>query len=197
MIHRLKDETETLFPSNEYLPRQNHQVTQLSTKLDAFATLLDLTPYDHKGKFRRKLLPPSYAAIEAVHVICPNSTTRMNEKCTPRALLQNTRPRDVPLVTLIKDNIPHIDVPVLTGKCLECNTIYYADHERFRNNQGLWNKCYLNSARYIKIGQSTWSDRGFTHSILSGMYNFHASASAYTQFYNDCASINNSAVQIT
>ena len=29
------------------------------------------------------------------------------------------------------------------------------------------------------------------------MYNFHALASAYTQFYNDCTSITNSTVQVT
>jgi hypothetical protein len=73
-MHRLKDDTETLFQPGEFLPRQNHQVTVLSTKLDKFATLLDLTPYDHNGKFKHKLLPPSYTAIQGVHVICPSST---------------------------------------------------------------------------------------------------------------------------
>jgi hypothetical protein len=55
----------------------------------------------------------------------------------------------------------------------------------------------LNSARYLKIGKNTWADRGLTHSVLSGMYNFHASASAYTQFWNDCTSVTNSDVQFT
>ena len=97
-------------------------------------------------------------------------------------LLQLTRPRDVPLVTLIKDNVPYEDVPVLAGKCTQCNATYYADHECFTDNYGSWYQCYLNSGRFLKIGQSMWADRKFTHSILSGMYNFHASASAYTQF---------------
>jgi hypothetical protein len=197
MMYRLKDDTESLFKPGEFLPRQNHQVSVLSTKLDKFATLLNLTPYDHNGKFTHKLLPPSYTAIQAIHVICPSSTICIDKRCSPRALLQNTKPRDVPLVTLIKDNISYMDVPVLTGKCIQCGTTYYADHERFKDNNGLWNTCYLNSARFLKVGQSIWVDRKFSHSILSGMYNFHASASAYMQFWNDCNSITNSTVQVT
>ena len=42
-----------------------------------------------------------------------------------------------------------------------------------------------------------WADRKFTHSILSGMYNFHASASAYMQFWNDCTSVTDSKVKVT
>jgi hypothetical protein len=42
-----------------------------------------------------------------------------------------------------------------------------------------------------------WVDRNFSHSVLSGMYNFHASASAYTQFWNDCAAVTSSSVQVT
>ena len=179
------------------MPRQNHQVSVLSTKLDKLALLLNLTPYDSNGNFKRKLLPPSYTEIQAVHVICPSSTICVNKQCTRRALLQNTRPRDVPLVTLIKNNIPCADVPVLSGKCIQCGTIYYADHEHFKDSHGLWTTCYLNSARYLKVGQSLWVDRGLSHAILSGMYNFHASASAYTQFWNDCNSITNSTVQVT
>ena len=179
------------------MPRQNHQVSVLSTKLDKLATLLNLTPYDSDGKFKRKLLPPSYTEIQAVHVICPSSTICVDKWCACRALLQNTRPRDIPLVTLIKDNIPYADVPVLSGKCIQCGTTYYADHECFKDNHGLWTICYLNSARYLKVGQALWVDQNLSHFILSGMYNFHASASAFTQFWNDCNSITISTFQIT
>ena len=197
-IHRFKDDTaQTLFRHGEYSTKQNQQVSKLSKKFDAFATLLGLTPYDHKGKYKGKLLPVSYSEIQAIHTICPDSIICMDEQCTPRGLLQITRPRDIPLVTLIKDHIPYEDVPVLTGKCTECGTTYYADHERFKDKHGLWNKCYLNSARFLKVGKSMWVDRNFSHSVLSGMYNFHASASAYTQFWNDCASVTSSSVQIT
>ena len=193
IMHRLKDDTKTLFHLGEFLPQQSHQVTKLSSKLDSFAKILDLMPYDNEGNFT-KLLLVSYTAIQGVHVICPNTIVCIDKRCSRRCLLQTTRPRDVPLVTLIKDNIPYEDVPVLSGKCQQCGTIYYADHERFKDNHGLWNRCYLNSARYLKIGKNTWADRNLTHSVLSGMYNFHASASAYTQFWNDCVSVTNSDV---
>jgi hypothetical protein len=119
------------------------------------ATLLNLTPYDSDGNFKCKLLPPSYTEIQAVHVICPSSTICVDKWCAHRALLQNTRPRDIPLVTLIKENIPYADVPVLSGKC---GTIYNADPEHFKDNHGLWTTCYLNSARYLKVGQALWVD---------------------------------------
>jgi CxC5 like cysteine cluster associated with KDZ transposases len=197
IMHRLKDDIKSVLRPGEYRPKQNHQVSKLSVKLDAFAKLLNLTPYDHQGKFKERLQPVSYIAIQAVHAICPDSITCVDQRCASRALLQTTRPRDVPLVTLIKDNIPYEDVPVLSGKCMQCGAIYYSDHERFKDNYGSWTKCYLNSARFLKIGQSTWVDRNFTHSVLSGMYNFHASASAYTQHWNDCASVTDSKVQVT
>ena len=197
IMHRLKDDKKTLFQQGESYLKQSEQVTNLSLKLDAFATLLDLTPYDEEGNFEKKLLPVSYASIQAVHTICPDTIICIDKKCAPRALLQETRTRDVPLVTLIKDNVPYEDVPVLTGKCHQCKATYHADHERFRDNHGLWNKCYLNSARFLKIGKNTWADRGFTHSVLSGVYNFHASTSAYTQFWNDCISVTSSEVQVT
>jgi hypothetical protein len=54
-MHRLKDDTESLFKVGEFLPKQNHQVSVLSTKLDKFTTFLNLTPYDQSGKFKHKL----------------------------------------------------------------------------------------------------------------------------------------------
>jgi hypothetical protein len=138
----------------------------------------------------------SYKEIQAVHTICPDSIICVDQQCASRCLLQLTRLRDVQLVTLIKDNVPYEDVPVLAGKCMQFNATYYADHEHFTDNYGSWYQCYLNSARFLKIGQSMWVDRNFTHSVLSGMYNFQASASAYMQFWNDCTSITDSKVQV-
>jgi hypothetical protein len=43
----------------------------------------------------------------------------------------------------------------------------------------------LNSARYIKVGQNTWVDREFSNSVLNGIYSFHASAAAYTEYWNN------------
>ena len=196
IMHQLKDDTKTLFHLGEYLPQQSHQVTKLSAKLDAFAKILDLMPYDDEGNYT-KLLPVSHTRIQGVQAICPNTIVCIDKRCPPRCLLQATKPRDVPLVTLIKNNIPYENAPVLAGKCQQCGTTYYADHERFKDNHGLWTRCYLNLARYLKIGKNTWADRNLTHSVLSGMYNFHASASAYTQFWNDCTSVTNSDVRLT
>ena len=66
--------SENLFQSVKFVPRQNHQVLVLSTKLDKLATLLNFTSYDSNGNFKCKLLPLLYTEIQAVHVICSSST---------------------------------------------------------------------------------------------------------------------------
>jgi len=43
----------------------------------------------------------------------------------------------------------------------------------------------VNSAKYLKVEQKTWVDRLFASAVLNGMYSFHASASAYTKFWNN------------
>jgi hypothetical protein len=47
VIHQLKNDIKTVFRCGEYHSKQIRQVTKLSTKLDEFAKLLNLTPYDH------------------------------------------------------------------------------------------------------------------------------------------------------
>ena len=37
----------------------------------------------------------------------------------------------------------------------------------------------------MKIGQSTWVDRTFGNGVVSGMHSFHASAAAYTDYWNN------------
>ena len=125
VMHRLKDDIQTVFHRGEYHSKQIHKVTKLSSKLDAFAKLFDLTPYDHQGKFKGRLQPVSCKKIQAVHTICPDSIICVDQQCASQCLLQLTRPRDVPLVTLIKDNVRYEDVPVLAGKCTQCNATYY------------------------------------------------------------------------
>jgi uncharacterized Zn finger protein (UPF0148 family) len=44
---------------------------------------------------------------------------------------------------------------------------------------------YLNSAKYLKLGQSIWVDRVFSMAVVNAMYSFHASAAAYTEFWNN------------
>jgi hypothetical protein len=37
----------------------------------------------------------------------------------------------------------------------------------------------------LKLGQSLWADRGFATSAINAMYNFHSSASAFAEYWNN------------
>ena len=45
-------------------------------------------------------------------------------------------------------------------------------------------RLYLNSARYLKVGQTLWVDHSFSSAVLNGVYHFHASTSAFADFWN-------------
>ncbi len=163
----------------------------IGLKVDSMARMLGLCPLNKDEKFRHKLKPVSYKAIEPLHLICPGAATCQTHSCKGRALYQWSRQRDIPLVHLIKDFTAFDDVPVLSGHCKECKTKYYADHERAPMDDGQQHeRVYLNSARYVKIGHNLWVDHSFTSAVLSAMYNFHGSAAAYADFWNDA--MNNS-----
>ena len=104
--------------------------------------------------------------------------------CKPFALAQDTYAQDISKVTLIKGTTIH-KVHVLSGKCSHCDAKYYADHEGVIQTSGRRNRIYLNSAKYIKIGQHVWVDRSLTNAVVNGMYSFHASATAYTDYWNN------------
>src|ERR1700678_656861 len=99
--------------------------------------------------------------------------------------IQNTRLRDIPRVTLIKGSEIDKNVQVLTGYCPSCQTTYLADHERVLQDDNRHTRVYLNSAKYLKVGQSLWVDRVFSNAVVNVMYSFHASASAFTEFWNN------------
>ena len=105
----------------------DHQITAIGEKLDGLAKLLKLYPYNKHGQFQGKLKPISHASIEAAQVICPNAVVCETNTCNPRSLLQTTRIRDIPRVTLIKGSTIYENVQVLTGRCPKCKTIYLAD----------------------------------------------------------------------
>lgn len=152
------------------------------------AITLKLSIYDGEGNYKGKLLPISRHKIEPAYVICPPSFVCGTASCNPRSLVQHTREHDIPMVTLIKGHTIHQDIPVLTGKCPNCATLYTADHERYKDTSTVQNnfkRVYLNSAKYLKIGQSLWADRQFATSAINAMYNFHASASAYAEYWNN------------
>jgi len=90
---------------------------------------------------------------------------------------------------LIKGSKIYEDVHVLSGKCLLCKTIYYADHESSgqideSDDDNGCTKFYLNNAKSLKVGQSVWIDCVFSEGVINGMYHFHASASAFAEFWN-------------
>ena len=178
-LHRMQD------VSREMSEAQVLTVT--GTKLVALAQILQFYPLDDDENFLGKLKPVSQKSVQPVYVICPMSVQCMTSTCNPRSLLQATKTRDIPKVTLIKNFNIYEDVPVLTGKCPVCLTLYHADHERVPvpATQHAWNRVYLNSAKYLKVGQSIWVDRTFSNAALNGMYSFHASTAAYTEFWNN------------
>jgi len=163
------------------------EIAAFCHKLDAFARLLHLHPFNKYGEQLSRLQPISHKLIQPVYILCPNSMECETATCNSRSLLQSTRTRDIPQVTLIKDSVIYDDVCLLTGECPTCKTKYLADHERAVESMDTrqYTRVYLNSAKYLKIGQSVWVDRQFSQGVLSGIYNFHASAAAYTEYWND------------
>ena len=160
--------TETLFSERELArePDKKGKINLLSGKLDKMAICLKLSPYDGRGNYKGKLLPISHHEVEPAYVICPTSFICGTLDCQPRSLVQCTQERDIPMVALIKGQTVHQNVPVLTGKCSSCKTLYAADQEQFQDTSTVQNnlkRVYLNSAKYLKIGKSLWVDRLFQH----------------------------------
>ena len=162
----------------------NERHKMIAIKLDALSKLLELYPYNADGQRQRKL--KSVPEIEPAHVICPVSMECQTTSCQGQSLHMNTRDRDVPRVTLIKGTRIYEKVHVLSGKCTLCQTTYYADHESSKSDvQNKSLRLYLNNAKYLKIGRSVWVDRIFSGGVVNGIYSFHASSSAYAEFWND------------
>jgi hypothetical protein len=177
---RLGDAADTLLHKDE---QRSRTAATLAMKLDSMSKVLGLHPYNEKGRFLGKLKPVNEADISPVHIICPTSIECETATCQSRALLRVTRERDIPCATLIKGTRLH-QALVLAGQCSQCQTMYHADHERSLNSDGHYTKLYLNSAKYLKVGQSVWVDRTFAGAVVNGTYNFHASTSAFVEFWN-------------
>jgi hypothetical protein len=184
LCDQLDEETKIhLFLESEPIERD-----LLGNKLDAMAQKLKLLPYTKSGEYKSKRIQPiSHNQIKPILLLCPSTFTCTTATCNPRSLLQFTRDRDIPHTKLIIGTTIHDKVPVLTGKCPLCDTSYCADRERFRdpNDNTVWKRLYTNNARYLKIGQNLWVDRSFSKAVMNGMFSFHASSQAYTQFWNN------------
>jgi hypothetical protein len=182
---RIPGDPRKIFKKDNRPDSDDELITSLAVMLDGLAKALKLVPFDDNDEFTGKLQPVSHEQIQPVHVICPDAVVCLSAQCKPRSLIQSTKDRDIPRVTLIKQNKICHDVQVLTAKCPGCNTTYSADHERFANDNDQWKRIYLTSAQYLKVGQSTWVDRQFANGVINGMYSFHASAAAYTEYWNN------------
>jgi hypothetical protein len=189
LVERLGEKSDTLLKKTQSISG-DRKIVAIGDKLDHLSKILDLYPYDDKGHFQGKLKPTSHDELKPVLLICPNSSFCVTKQCKRRSLMQHSPPRDIRTVTLIKGNKIHKNAYVLTGICSSCKTLYLADRERSTNSDNTVSRMYLNSARYPKVGQSIWVDRVFSAAVLNGMYSFHASAAAYTEFWNNSYSEN-------
>ena len=111
--------------------------------------------------------------------------------------MQHSSPRDIPTLTLIKGNEIYKNAYVLTGTCSSCKTLYLADRKHSSDDNNIVSQVYLNSAHYLKVGQSLWVDRVFSAAVLNGIYGFHASSAAYTEFWNNIYLVNGTEKLIT
>lgn len=170
-----------LFPPKQIL--QDTWETDLTLKLDSFSEILGLTPYK-KGVFVQKLQTVSQKSIKPVVIICPMDMTCTIDSCKSRHISLMTRQRDIPSATLLKGSLIFKQVPVLTGECKNCHSIYSGDHHTFLDNNTKREKFY-NTAKYIQVGSNLWVDKIFSESLLNAMYSFHASANTFTQYWNN------------
>ena len=155
----------------------------LAVKLHSLSLLLGLDPYLGEDGEKKQLKPIDENDIAPARILCPISAECETETCNSQAILKYTRDRDLSYATLIAGSGKHDQALVVAGQCSKCKTIYYADHEH-SIHEGKEMKIYLNSAKYLKVGQKVWVDRIFSNAVLNGMYNFHASTLAFTEFWN-------------
>ena len=106
--------------------------------------------------------------------------------------MQNSDPNQLAQTTLIKGSEIFKNVVVLSGKCSNCKTHYFPDHENYPQVVGPRKRVYLNNAKYLKIGQSLYVDRVFSNAVINGTYSFHASTAAYAEFWTNSFGKSNS-----
>ncbi len=184
-VNELGNSPEILFPNKEYI--ENHWESDLARKFDTLINFLGLSPYNHNGDFEGKLSRISQQGIAPVQIICPTTMVCTTNICQPFHLSLHSKKRDVPKVILIKGSTCIAKAYSLIGQCDKCKTIYTADHESYSDpiNKETQKTLFINSAKYLKVGSNIWVDRVFSNALLNGIYSFHASASAYTQYWNN------------
>jgi hypothetical protein len=177
----------TLFKKseNQNLIPENQVITRVGTKLNGLADILGLKSFGSDGRLIQKLQPISKKEIQPILIICPSSNTCSDKKCRGRAILQQSDPNDLAKITLIKGSEIITDIIVLSGKCSNCKTHYFSDHENYPQVGGPRKRAQLNNAKYLKVGQSLYVDRIFSNAVVNGIYSFHASPAAYAEFWTN------------
>ena len=175
---RLQNKNLKLIPESQITSR-------VGTKLNDFAELLGLNSFQSDGRLIQRLQPISKKEIQPVMIICPPSNACSDKKCRGRAILQQSDAKDLATTTLVKGSEIFKDVAVLSGKCSNCKTHYFADHENYPQVAGPRRRVYLNNAKYLKLGKSLYVDRCFSNAVVNGTYSFHASVSAYAEFWTN------------
>src|SRR6202050_3698505 len=130
-MKNLVQNTGRLFQTTDNFSNLNNDQrnSTIAIKLNSLYKLLDLSPYDNEGVFHQSRYKQVRKEIEPADVIYPTSIQCQTQSCNGRSFHTNTRDRDTPRVTLIKGSKIYEEVHVLSGKCPQCKTIYYADHE--------------------------------------------------------------------
>ena len=182
-----KAKFQTLFHTSEplHLIPDSQIISRLSAKINDFVEILGLNSYGSDRKLIRKLYPVSKTEIQPILIICPPSNTCSNKTCQGRAILQLSDPNELVVTTLLKGSEVFRGVVVLSGKCSECKTHYFPDHENYLEARGLRKRVYLNNAKYLKAGQNLHVDRICSNAVVNGTYSFHASTAAYAEFWTN------------
>lgn len=181
LIARLGQDTDELLgPIKSTDQSCNTPAERLSVRVEGLAKLLDIFPQMTRSA-RTPAPHHSSQSIEPVHLICPPSFECEKAGCLPRSLLLATKFQDIASVRLIRGSQTYNYAYPLSGNCPSCGTIYTADSEHSPTNNF---ECYINTARFLKLGTHTWADRQFCSGVVNGMYSFHASSSAYMEYWN-------------
>jgi hypothetical protein len=180
LLRRLKQLPHHLFSSPAPYDREySDDISRLSVRMENMAKLLQLYPYRDNGT-KKPTTTFSHSAIEPIYIICPSTNICETSTCKPYGLQCSTRDRDVPQAQLIKGSNVCNHAYVLSGQCKTCKITYTADSEHDTQSE-----CYVNSAKYLKLGTATWGDRRFCAGVVNGMYSFHASTAAYMEYWNN------------
>ena len=181
-----RKERQTLFDQSNSANSANLQSTKankLASKINTLTKLLDFASYNSDGTFNKQFLPLDSQALDPLIIACPKGMYCVTSICNPYALHTTTCFWDVPRVSVLKGSKVYSSGAVINGECTRCQVKYAADHEGIPYQAAKY-QCYLNTARYIKIGANLWADRIFAQSILNAIYSFHASADAITGWWN-------------